>query len=510
MKKIILSLVAIATLALNSLGQAPEGFKYQAVVRDAANLVLNNQSVGIRLTIQQGSIGGTAIYTETFTPTTNAFGLVNLEIGTGTTTNDFALIDWANGPYFIETAVDITGGTSYSVMGTSQLMSVPYALHAKTAESAIIDLVDDADADSTNELNSGIALNGTALEITDAGSTLSQDLDGTFATDAELTALNINDADADPTNEHNTGIALNGTTIEVTDAGGTLSQDLDGTFATDAELTALNINDADADPTNEHNTGIALNGTAIEVTDAGGTLSQDLDGTFATDAELTALNINDADADPTNEIQDISLSNSDLTISNGSTVDLSGIDTDTQLDEAAVDAFVSNNGYLTSVPSTERSILITPGMVASNGFYSGAAVGTIGGWGQPCLDFQDGVNSMAIVTVPTPSDWDGAPMLAKILYTSDGTTGDFQLSLSAKGVKVGQSLDQGVGGGGITLPVPTGVNILSEASFTSSFGNQTTDEDIINIWIRRQGSSANDTSTDVLRVVGVVLYYNTL
>jgi len=134
MKKLILSLVAIATISLSSFGQAPEGFKYQAVVRDAGNLILNNQPVGMRLTIQQGSIGGTAVYTETFAPTTNAYGLVNLEIGTGTTTDDFTTIDWSAGPYFMETAVDVTGGTSYVVMGTSQLMSVPYALHAKTAE----------------------------------------------------------------------------------------------------------------------------------------------------------------------------------------------------------------------------------------------------------------------------------------------------------------------------------------------------------------------------------------
>ena len=133
MKRLILSLVAIATISLSSFGQSPEGFKYQAVVRDAGNLILNNQAVGMRLTIQQGSIGGTAVYTETFAITTNTYGLVNLEIGSGTTTDDFTTIDWSAGPYFIETAVDVTGGTSYTVMGTSQLMSVPYALYAKTS-----------------------------------------------------------------------------------------------------------------------------------------------------------------------------------------------------------------------------------------------------------------------------------------------------------------------------------------------------------------------------------------
>ncbi|MDC0338506.1 DUF1566 domain-containing protein [Flavobacteriales bacterium] len=133
MKRIILSLVAIATISLSSFGQAPEGFKYQAVVRDAGNLILNNQAVGMQLTIQQGSIGGPAVYTETFSPTSNAYGLVNIEIGSGNTTDDFSTIDWSAGPYFIETAMDVTGGTTYVVMGTSQFMSVPYALYAKTS-----------------------------------------------------------------------------------------------------------------------------------------------------------------------------------------------------------------------------------------------------------------------------------------------------------------------------------------------------------------------------------------
>ena len=133
MKKLILSLVAIATISLSSFGQAPEGFKYQAVVRDAGNTILNNQAVGMQIEILQGGISGTPVYTESFTPTTNTYGLVNLEIGTGTTSDDFTIIDWANDTYFIRTSIDVTGGSSYSVMGTSQLMSVPYALYAKTS-----------------------------------------------------------------------------------------------------------------------------------------------------------------------------------------------------------------------------------------------------------------------------------------------------------------------------------------------------------------------------------------
>jgi hypothetical protein len=138
MKKIILSLVAVATISLNSFAQAPEGFKYQSVVRDASQNVVANQAVGMQMTILQGSASGTVVYQETFAPTTNAYGLVNIEIGTGSVVSGtFSSIDWANGPYFIETALDATGGTTYAVMGTSQLLSVPYALYAKTSGSSI-------------------------------------------------------------------------------------------------------------------------------------------------------------------------------------------------------------------------------------------------------------------------------------------------------------------------------------------------------------------------------------
>jgi hypothetical protein len=137
MKKILLSLVATATMALSSFGQAPEGFKYQAVIRDASSAILNSQLIGVQLTIKQGSTTGASVYTETFAETTNMYGLLNLEIGTGTSADDFTTIDWANGPFYIETAVDATGGTNYSPMGTSQLMSVPYALYAKNSGSSI-------------------------------------------------------------------------------------------------------------------------------------------------------------------------------------------------------------------------------------------------------------------------------------------------------------------------------------------------------------------------------------
>jgi hypothetical protein len=96
---------------------------------------VTNQQVGMQISILQGSAGGTAVYTETHTLTTNANGLVGFEIGNGTpVSGDFSSVNWADGPYFINTETDLQGGTSYTISGTSQLLSVPYALYAKEAE----------------------------------------------------------------------------------------------------------------------------------------------------------------------------------------------------------------------------------------------------------------------------------------------------------------------------------------------------------------------------------------
>ena len=130
--KIMNKLVAIFTVlatTVSLMAQAPQKMSYQAVVRNSTNVLLTNQNVGMRISIVQGNSSGVIVYMETQTPTSNANGLVSLEIGGGTVVNgNFAAIDWSNGPYFIKTETDPAGGTNYSISGTSQLMSVPYAL----------------------------------------------------------------------------------------------------------------------------------------------------------------------------------------------------------------------------------------------------------------------------------------------------------------------------------------------------------------------------------------------
>ncbi len=117
--------------AILLIAQPPQAFKYQAVVRDAAGEVLQSQAVGIRISIHDATAGGTIVYQETFSDTTNQFGLVNLKIGNGSPTiGSFEGIDWSTCRKFLEIETDPAGGTNYISMGTSKLLSVPYAIYS--------------------------------------------------------------------------------------------------------------------------------------------------------------------------------------------------------------------------------------------------------------------------------------------------------------------------------------------------------------------------------------------
>ncbi|UCH13381.1 MAG: DUF1566 domain-containing protein [Bacteroidales bacterium] len=130
MKKYIVYIVTLLVFMASSAGfsQAPQGIKYQAIARDAMGTVLTNTDVVFIISIIQGSADGITVYNETHNTATNKAGLVTLTIGQGETGNDFSLIDWSNGPYFM--TVEING----IIMGSSQLLSVPYAIYAREAE----------------------------------------------------------------------------------------------------------------------------------------------------------------------------------------------------------------------------------------------------------------------------------------------------------------------------------------------------------------------------------------
>ncbi|WP_294250537.1 collagen-like protein [uncultured Chryseobacterium sp.] len=133
MKKMIIAIGLLLGTQF-AFAQAPEKMSYQAIIRNSSGQILANQNIGVKISILQGSPSGTAVFSERLTGTTNANGLVTMEIGTGTVlAGAFNTINWPSGSYYMKTETDPTGGTNYSITGTSQLLSVPYALFAKSA-----------------------------------------------------------------------------------------------------------------------------------------------------------------------------------------------------------------------------------------------------------------------------------------------------------------------------------------------------------------------------------------
>ena len=134
MKKFTVLMAIFLLCEVSLFAQAPEKFNYQAVVRNASNALVTDEPVGVRVSILQGNADGNAVYVETHTASTNANGLLTLEIGGGTVQQgSFAGINWANGPFFLKTETDPAGGSNYTVTSTQQLLSVPYALYSKEA-----------------------------------------------------------------------------------------------------------------------------------------------------------------------------------------------------------------------------------------------------------------------------------------------------------------------------------------------------------------------------------------
>ncbi len=261
MKNRILTAFASILITSSIYAQAPQKMSYQAVVRNATDVLVSNTTVGIQISILQTSAAGTAVFIERHTPTTNANGLATLEIGAGTVVSgDFSTIDWAAGPYFIKTETDPNGGTAYSISGTAQLLSVPYALYA--------------------ESTAGSSFSGDYNDLTNTPSNVS-----TFTNDAGY-ITSPNDADSDPTNEIQS-LSLAGQDLTIS-GGNTVTLPTGGSFSGD-------YNDLTNTPTNV--------------------------STFTNDAGYIT-SPNDADSDPTNEIQSLTLVGQNLSISGGNMVTL--------------------------------------------------------------------------------------------------------------------------------------------------------------------------------------------
>ncbi|MFT7298827.1 MAG: hypothetical protein ACI9WO_001645 [Sphingobacteriales bacterium] len=292
-----LLLTASAFLPQQASAQAPEKMSYQAVVRDAGNALVTSTAVGMQLSILQTTATGTAVYVETQTPTTNINGLVSIEIGSGTVVSgDFTTIDWSNGPYFIKTETDPTGGTTYTITGTSQLMSVPYALHANTADSIVGGVsFTEIDGSVTNEIQD-LQLAGNNLTITDNGTATTIDLSPYLDnTDTQLDSTDIatlgyvagahtidTDTQLDSTDVAGLGFVAGAHTVNT-------DTQLDSTDIANLGYNAGGITtEVDGSVTNEIQT-ISRTGTTVTLSNGGGTF-QDSVGVYTAGTGIDITN----------------------------------------------------------------------------------------------------------------------------------------------------------------------------------------------------------------------------
>ncbi len=196
MRKICAALLSICFSA-SVFAQLPQKMSYQAVIRDADNSLVKSHTVGMHISILKDSPTGLTIYSETQFPSTNANGLVSIEIGGGT---GFDAIDWGTGPYFIKTETDPTGGTDYTIKGTSQLLTVPYAFYSvRTANYSENDPVFGAWDKSqgisilssqVTDFQSGVANNSAVLLNTSKISNATHTGDANGATTLTVTGIN--------------------------------------------------------------------------------------------------------------------------------------------------------------------------------------------------------------------------------------------------------------------------------------------------------------------------------
>ncbi len=218
MKQMIhsIALAIILFASFKSIAQVPPaGISYQAIARTAGGDELEEVAILVRIGIISATVNGPLEYQEVHTLVTNQFGLFTLVVGEGANTggnvSSLSAINWASAPHFMRVEIDPPGFSGYELMGTSQLLSVPYAFHAGTVENVV-----EQDGDTDNETIDNFTLTGTQLNITEAGDQYVVD----------LATLLADDADSNPANETITSIALNGQSLDITEAGTTHSVSL--------------------------------------------------------------------------------------------------------------------------------------------------------------------------------------------------------------------------------------------------------------------------------------------
>jgi len=353
--------------------QVPQGFNYQGVARDAEDKVISDDFISLRIALVEGSSNGNVVYLETHqNVSTSPQGVFSLIVGGGATNDDFSNVDWPTSAHFLRVDMDINNGTNYERMGTSQLLSVPYAIHAGSAATEAGNNSDE-DSDPTNEIQD-LELSGNTLSISGGNS-------------VELTDQ-VNDSDADPANEIQ-NLSINGNQLSISggntvdlpvpngteDNWGTQVVESDGSISGDG--TAGDPLSVEGDLTDDQSLTVIGNQLSISggntvnlpvpsgAEDNWGTQVVESDGSISGDG--TSGNPLSVNGDLTDD-QNLSISGDQLSISAGNTITLPDnvIDADSDpTNELITNMTLSGNNLTIEETSQVRLVDLSPLLTGS-------------------------------------------------------------------------------------------------------------------------------------------------
>ena len=292
MTKRIMVLVLV-TMAILSEAQAPLKFNYQAVARDGQGAILPSQNIRIRASILDGNPNGVSQYTETHDVSTSQLGLFNLSIGGGSVVSgSFSNINWSNGDKYIMIEMDVNGGNNFSLVGTSQLLSVPYAVYAERTNlvggngidvsNNVISNTGDEDNNPTNEMQT-LSINGDVLSISNSNSVTLPSSDIAIQSG---NGINVNQngdiytiantGDLSNSNELQT-LSLNGNSLSISNGN-----NVTGDFSESNELQTLSLSG---------NTLSISNGNSVSLPNGGSGSSDVIAPSFSTTEILNLQNV---------------------------------------------------------------------------------------------------------------------------------------------------------------------------------------------------------------------------
>lgn len=284
----ILLLIPFGTLA-----QTPKGFNYQAVIRNAAGNLITTQQVSIKISLLNGSATGFSQYVEQHDIATNGYGVASIVIGEGMPiSGTYDSLSWSSVDYYLKTELDIQGNGNFLLMGTTELVAVPYAVHAESANFS----VNDGDTSSTNELQQ-LSLQGNQLILSNGGS---------------VNLTSTVDLDPDPSNELQV-LSISGDTLHLSQ-GNFIVLPPDGDNNPSNEIQSLS---------NTAGTISLSNSNSITLEDSSAVNElQTLFNTAGTISISSGNAITLVDSSATNELQTLSQTAGTISISNGNTITL--------------------------------------------------------------------------------------------------------------------------------------------------------------------------------------------